>query len=128
MSELDLPSDADIARASDEWFACQSAGDPADWVEDLTLDWLRFGNYKAMWRFVLKLCADVPASDRKTIGMVGVGPLYDMVAWWPESTLTLIETEGHTNATLQRALRAVITSKQPVRERIDAIVARYERT
>jgi orotate phosphoribosyltransferase-like protein len=73
MTELDLPNDADIARASAEWLACRAAGDAhADWVEDLTLDWLRFGNYKAMWRFVLKLCADVPKSDHETIGMVGV--------------------------------------------------------
>jgi hypothetical protein len=118
---------ADIAGAAAAWLRCQGAEeDPPEWVEDLTLDWTRFDEYAPMWRFVLKLCADVEDDELQVIRMIGVGPLYDMVRVWPERTLTSIEAQAETNATVVQALWSVITSDDAVRKRIDAILDRDE--
>ena len=78
-----------------------------------------------MWRFVLTLCRNVAPSDHETIGMIGVGPLYDMIRVWPETTFAAIEAEVGTNPALMQALSGGVTSTQAARRRIEAILARH---
>jgi hypothetical protein len=116
---------ADIERAAAAWLSCQARGDgPPVWVVELTMHCLRLGHYAAMWRFVLLLCAGAAPDDSETIEMIGVGPLFSMITRWPEATLASIEAEVDSNPTLLRSLAVGITSMQPARQRLDAIVAR----
>jgi hypothetical protein len=126
MSNSSHPDDSEIERAAAAWLSCQGKGERApSWVHDLTDSYVDSGQNEAMWRFVLRLCARVSPGDVETIDMIGVGPLYDMISAWPDATLGLIEAEVATNPTLLRSLSVGITSKQPERQRLDAILARY---
>jgi hypothetical protein len=124
MNDRQPPSDPDIDRASSAWLAYQATEDEQyDWVIELQDDWLIHGDYDSMWRFLLKVCTDVAKDDDDTIGMIGAGPLYDMIHTWPDEALASIEAEASQNPTLLRALSIVITSVPAVRDQIDAILA-----
>ncbi|HWY89934.1 MAG TPA: hypothetical protein VNY31_04620 [Solirubrobacteraceae bacterium] len=126
MSDVEQPSDSDIARASTAWFAYQATEDEQyDWVIDLQNDWRENGNYEAMWRFLLKLCMDVANDDDDMIGMIGAAPLEDMIVTWPDTALRLVEAEVEKNPTMLRALAGTWTQGLPIRGRLDAILARH---
>ena len=126
MNDKQPTSDADIEQASAAWLARRAAGDaPPEWVQDLQLDWVRFGDYEATWRFVLRLCKGVADDDRDTIGMIGADPLHDLIVTWPDAVLTSIEAEVVTNPTLLQALTTIVTQTQHIRGRIDTILARH---
>jgi len=78
-----------------------------------------------MWRFVLKLCEDVANDDSDMIGMIGAGPLHDVIDTWPDAALTSIEAEVDATPTLLRALSIVIAPTALAQQRIDAILARH---
>ncbi len=125
MSDVDQPTDSDIARASTTWFAYQATEDEQyDWVIDLQNKWRENGDYEAMWRFLLKLCMDVANDDYDMIGMIGAAPLEDMIVTWPDTALRLVEAEVEKNPTMLRALAGTWTQGLPIRGRIDAILAR----
>jgi hypothetical protein len=120
------PSDELIAQLSRAWLTAQIGDEaPPEWVEDQEVDWVRFGNYAAMWRFVLRLCQDVSDDDDDTIGMIGAGPFWSAIHEWPDAALTAIEAETDPHPTLLRALSGVIAPTEIVERRIDAILARH---
>jgi len=125
---LKPPSDERIAQLSRAWLTAQTRDDaPPEWVVEQEDDWVRFGNYAAMWRFVLRLCQDVSDDDDNTIGMIGAGPFWSVIHEWPDAALTAIEAEAEPHPTLIRALSIVTTSTEIVEQRIDAILARHGR-
>jgi hypothetical protein len=125
MSAVKKPSDSDIARVSAAWLAYQATEDEQyDWVMDVQSKWQRYDDHDSMWRFLLKLCVDVPNDDDDLIGMIGAGPLEEMIVTWTETALALVETEVETNPTMLRALAGVWTQGLPIRERLDTILAR----
>lgn len=127
MSDAEPVSERDIEQVSASWLASQAADNPPeDWVESWQGERRMGGDYTAMWRFVLKLCEDVADDDSDMIGMIGVDPLNSMIITWPDKALTLIEAEVATNPTLHEALAIVLTTEQPVRDRIDRILERDE--
>jgi hypothetical protein len=124
VSNVEQPTDSDIARASAAWFAYQATeAEKYDWVRDLQDRWREDGNYEAMWRFVLELCKDVANDDDDMIGMIGAAPLEDMIVSWTDTALRLVEAEVKKNPTMLRALAGTWTQGLPIRERIDAILA-----
>jgi hypothetical protein len=126
MSDMDQPNDLDIAQASTAWFAYQATEDEQyDWVINLQNQWRENGNYEAMWRFILKLCKDVANDDDDMIGMIGAAPLEDMIVSWTDTALSMIEVEVEKNPTMLRALAGTWTQGLPIRERLDAILARH---
>lgn len=125
---LKPPSDELIAQLSRAWLTAQTADEaPSDWVESQQDDWVRFGNYAAMWRFVLRLCQDVSDDDDDTIGMIGAGPFWSVIHEWPDAALTAIEAETDLHPTLLRALSGVVAPTDLAQQRIDAILARHGR-
>jgi hypothetical protein len=127
MNDRKPTSDADIEQASAVWLARRAAGDaPPEWVQDLQLDWVRLGDYEATWRFVLRLCKGAADDDRDTVEMIGADPLHDLIVNWPDAALTSIEAEVDANPTLLQALATIMTETQPIRRRIDAILARHD--
>jgi hypothetical protein len=126
MSNVEQPSDSDIARASTAWLAYQATEDEQyDWVIEQQDDWLLRGDYDSMWRFILKLCEDVASDDDDIIGMIGAGPLENMIVTWPDTALRLVAAEVGRNPTMLQALAGVWTQGLPIRERLDAILARH---
>jgi hypothetical protein len=129
MSHMEPVSESDIQRVSAAWLASQSAGDSPDgWVIDWQEERRGEGDYMAMWRFVLKLCKSVAGDDSETIGMIGADPLWFMIYTWPDETAGLIEAEVPKNPTLLRVLAGTWTQGFPIRERLDAILARHGQT
>jgi hypothetical protein len=126
MSDPARPSDLDIERASAAWLAYQATQEEQyDWVVERQDDWLIHGDYDSMWRFLLKLCMDVANDDDDTIGMIGAGPLENMIVTWPDTALRLVTAEVGRNPTMLQALAGVWTQGLPIRGRLDAILARH---
>jgi hypothetical protein len=123
---LNPPSDELIAQLSRAWLTAQIGDEaPPEWVGEQEDDWLRFGNYAAMWRLVLRLCQDVSDDDDNTIGMIGAGPFWSVIHEWPDAALTTIEAETDPHPTLLRALSIVTVPTEILEQRIDAILARH---
>jgi hypothetical protein len=121
------PSDELIAQLSHAWLAAQTAGEaPPEWVADQQLDWLRLGNYTAMWRFVLRLCQDVADDDDDAIAQIGADPFWNVIQEWPDTALAEIEAETNPHPMLLRALSSVIAPTELVQQRMDEILARHE--
>ncbi len=126
MSDMDPASEYDIEQVSGAWLASRAVGSATDdWVENWQVRREMSGDYTAIWRFVVKLCENVASNDSETIGLIGAGPLWDMIYTWPDKALSLIEAEVATNRTLVEALSIIVTDESLVRERIDAILARH---
>ena len=96
------------------------------WVNDLEDRWRRDNDYAAMWRYVLKLCDDVAVDDTHTIGMIGAGPLENLVVRWPDEALPAIDIEVANNRVLLEALATTWTQGLAIRDRIDAILERHD--
>lgn len=107
------------------WNTNQSEAEQHDWVIEQQDDWLLHGDYNSMWRFIVKVCEDVASDDEDMIGMIGAAPLENMIVTWPDTALGLVEVEVGRNPTMLRALAGVWTQGLPIRERLDAILARH---
>jgi hypothetical protein len=122
------PSDDEIARVSKARIVYWATKDPQyDWSFDTEEVWREAGDWSAMWRYVLQLCRDVGPDENESIGMIGTSQLENLIEGCSDMALPLIEVEVESNPTLLQALSFVWTREQPVRERIDAILARHGR-
>jgi hypothetical protein len=120
--------DAEIARVSDGWLRYQAGEDATyEWALFEQDEWFTDRDYSAMERFVRRLCRDVEAGDEHGIGMIGAGPLEDLIVAFPERALDFVEAEGEVNPIVLQALAGVwLHDDSAVRARIDAILARKQ--
>jgi len=129
VSKTPPPSDSEIARVSSGRLAFLATKESQyEWSVEAEEAWREAGDYSAMSRYVLQLCSDVKPDDGESIGMIGASQLEDLIDAWPDTALSLIESEVKNNPELLQALKFVWTQQPAVRERIDAILAAHGAT
>jgi hypothetical protein len=127
--EIAIGLDDLIERASASWLATTAAGeDPEGWVSHLQLDWIGTGQWKSMWRYILRLCEKVDPENREAIELIGADPLTSLMYEFPDQTLRAIEDVADRQPTVIDALSIVMGDSEEVDSRIDAILARYGRS
>jgi hypothetical protein len=107
----------DYQRTEDEkhWWACEAVmeaaiSDPTPEMQSIT------------WRLILTLCS-LAEDDLKLILDIGAGPLEEFIRLFGDNAMDLIEPAVATNRTLLRALAGVWGWDEPVRPRVDRVLA-----
>ena len=122
------PSDEMVAQLSKAWLTAYAAAEaPPEWVENQQLDWMRFGYFDALWRFVVQLCEDVSADDDEAIRQIAVDPLWNLIQEWPDAALAAIDAEADVHRKLIRALASVVAPTDLAQQQIAEIVDRHGR-
>jgi hypothetical protein len=103
-----MTDDARIVYIAREWIAYQRSEEPRyEWAVDESYDWIAGDDYLALERFVRALVAQVDCNDGHVLGMIGAGPLEDLVEADPERALAFLEAEIESNTALREALTEV---------------------
>jgi hypothetical protein len=79
-----------------------------------------------LWRVIQKLCATVDPASASSIGMIGVGPVEDLIRRDGTHAMDLLEAEADRDPIMLTALESVWCN-EPARSRLDALLARHGR-
>jgi hypothetical protein len=107
------PADADDEEDESGWWAAEAVMSA------------RFnGGLPLQWRVILGLCAAVDPDDEWVIGMIGVGPIEEILFEHGDRAMDLIEPAADVDRILHQALTSVWCHSEPIRPRIDRYLAR----
>jgi hypothetical protein len=89
--------------------------EPGWWAAEDVMAAGSHGGLPLQWRIILGLCAAVAEDDGWTIGMIGVGPIEEILMEHGERAMGLIELGADSDAILHTALASVWLYREPIR-------------
>ncbi|HEY4451788.1 MAG TPA: hypothetical protein VGN13_09365 [Solirubrobacteraceae bacterium] len=114
---------AKIAAVARDWLGFQRTElRRFAWAVDELHIWLaEEEDWSAIERFMRAVCAAATIDEAQVVGMIGAGPLEDMIDARPERAIAFLESEIEDNHVLADALASVWCDKPDVAARIDEI-------
>ncbi len=117
------PSDDEIAAVGRAWIDYHRTRTQRDWWAVETV--IEAVELEVAWRLVLTLCHLADPQDLRLVSNIGAGPLEDLIRRHSDHAMDLIEPAVASNHTLLIALAGVWGWDEPVRPRVNRVLAAH---